>query len=380
LLGVLLAHSPGTLALRLSIARIFVLFAASMAAAHPSVAQDPAAVLTRAGTVALESQRFGDALHAFSMAARMRPGDANACFGAGIAAFMLGQDELAQARFERALAINPSLVSAAEWLGNLHYKAGRVAEAIAIYEAIPSPRARELEQQLAEWRREQDLQSRFQTERTDHFIALFESVSDGPVAREVLGHLEAAHARIGKALGVYPSQKTTVVLYTRAQFDDITRLAQWSVAAYDGRIRVPLASAREEPDELDRLLSHEFAHALIDKIGGRTVPAWLNEGLATVLEPEGSKEIEALLVGTDAQPSLTTLHDGFVTLSTRDAEIAYASAARAVRRLVELRGTAGVVALLQDLSRGTPFEDAFSRRLAMRYDVFVAQVADYSTR
>jgi tetratricopeptide (TPR) repeat protein len=349
------------------------------------VAQDLAGALTRAGTAALESQRFGDALHAFSMAARMRPGDANACFGAGVAAFMLGQDDLAQARFERALAINPSLVSAAEWLGNLHYKAGRLSEAIAIYEAIPSPHGRDVERQLDEWRREQDLQSRFQTEGTDHFIALFERASDGPVAREVLGRLEAAHARIGKALGVSLSQKTTVVLYTRQQFDDITRLAEWSVAAYDGRIRVPLAGAREEPEELDRLLSHEFAHALIDKIGGRTVPAWLSEGLATVLEPDGSKEIEALLAPTDAQPSLTNLHDGFVALSTHDAEIAYASAARAVRRLIEQCGTAAVVALLEDLSRGTPFEDAFSRRMVMRYDAFVTSIAregaaSYSTR
>ncbi len=345
-----------------------------MAVAVSSAAQDPAAVLTRAGTVALESQRFGDALHAFSMAARMRPGDANACFGAGIAAFMLGQDDLAQARFERALAINPSFVSAAEWLGNLHYKAGRLSEAIAIYEAIPSPRGRELERQLDEWRREEDLQSRFQTERTEHFIALFERVSDGAVAREVLGRLEAAHARIGKALGVSLSQTTTVVFYTREQFDDITRLAEWSVAAYDGRIRVPLAGAREEPEELDRLLSHEFAHALIDKIGGRTVPAWLNEGLATVLEPDGSKEIEALLAHTDSEPRLTNLHDGFLTLSTHDAEIAYASAARAVRRLIEQRGYGAVVALLQDLSRGTPFDDAFGRRMAMQYQAFTALV------
>jgi tetratricopeptide (TPR) repeat protein len=364
-----------TLALRLSTARILLVVAASLATANPSVAQDLAASLTRAGTAALDAQRFGDALHAFSMAASMRPGDANACFGAGVAAFMLGQDDVAQTRFERALAINPNFVSAAEWLGNLHYKAGRLSEAIAIYEAIPSPRASELERQLDEWRREQDLQSRFQTERTEHFIALFERVSDGPVAREVLGRLEAAHARIGKALGVSLSQKTTVVLYTREQFDDITRLAEWSVAAYDGRIRVPLAGAREEPDELDRLLSHEFAHALIDKIGGRTVPAWLSEGLATVLEPEGSKEIEGLLTHTDSEPRLTSLHDGFVGLSTHDAEIAYASAARAVRRMIEQRGTAAVVALLEDLSRGTPFDDAFSRRMAMGYEAFAAQAA-----
>ena len=40
-------------------------------------------------------------------------------------------------------------------------------------------------------------------------------------------------------------------------------------------------------DELDRVLSHEFVHAVVAMLGGRTVPAWVNEGLATVLEPAG---------------------------------------------------------------------------------------------
>ena len=47
-------------------------------------------------------------------------------------------------------------------------------------------------------------------------------------------------------LGVYPPRaETPVVLYSREQFSDITRLAAWSAAAYDGRIRVPLGDALE---------------------------------------------------------------------------------------------------------------------------------------
>ena len=146
---------------------------------------------------------------------------------------------------------------------------------------------------------------------------------------------------------MYPSQPITVVLYSREQFGDITKLAAWSVAAYDGRIRVPLSGALEQHDELDRVLSHEFVHAVVAMLGGRTVPAWVNEGLATVLEPAGPKDAEATLARTDARPALSQLHRGFVGLSRRDAEIAYASAARAVRRLIEQRGAAAVVALLR---------------------------------
>ncbi len=352
------------------------MLAASVAAADVCAAQDPT-VLARAGTTALVQQRFGDALGAFTRAAALRPADGGLCFGAGVAAFMLGQNEVAQARFECALALNPNHLQAAVWLGDLHYRSGRLREAIAIYEAAErrSPNASELHEQLAVWRKEQDLQSRFRDVRTEHFTALFEAPTDEPLARLAVERLEAAYWRVGKTLGVYPPQPITVVLYTREQFGDITKLAAWSVAVYDGRIRVPIGGALEQRDELDRVLSHEFVHAVVAMFGGRTVPAWMNEGLATVLEPAGSEDAEAALTRIDMPPSLSTLHRSFVGLSRRDAEIAYASAARAVRRLIEQHGAPAVVALLEDLARGVPFASAFHQRIEMRYEDFAALVS-----
>jgi tetratricopeptide (TPR) repeat protein len=352
------------------------MFAASVAAADVCAAQDPIA-LARTGTAAIESQRFGDALDAFTKAAALQPGDATLCFGAGIAAFMLGQNDVAQTRFECALALKPGYLPAAVWLGDLHYGAGRLHEAIAIYETarLRSPSARHLQKQLAVWRKEQELQSRFNEVRSEHFTALFETATDERVAREVVERLEAAYWRVGNVLGVYPSGPITVVLYTREQFGDITRLAAWSAAAYDGRIRVPLGGALEEGDELDRVLSHEFVHAVVAAIGGRTVPAWVNEGLATVLEPAGPQDAEAPLTRTRVRPAVSELHGSFIGLSRRDAELAYATAARAARRLIERRGVAAVVALLKDLARGAPFAGAFQQRLAMRYEDFAALVA-----
>ena len=342
----------------------------------PCAAQD-AAELARAGTAAIEKYRFGDALRAFTRAESLRPADATLPFGAGVAAFMLGQDDVARARFEAALTLNPGFLPAATWLADLHYRTGRLTDAIAMLEAARArvPLTSDLQQQLDEWRREQALQSRFHEARSPHFTALFEAPGDERLAHEVLERLEAAYLRVGKSLGVYPSSAITVVFYTRQQFADITRLAPWSVAAYDGRIRVPLAGSVQEPDELDRLLSHELVHAIVAGLGGRTVPAWVNEGLATALEPAGTAPVEGALLAAQARPALSALHRGFGGLPSRDAEIAYASAARAVRRLIERRGAPALVALLGDLSRGETFDRAFRQRIDMRYEDFAALVA-----
>ena len=166
------------------------------------------------------------------------------------------------------------------------------------------------------------------------------------------------------------------MLYSREQFGDITKLAAWSVAAYDGRIRVPLSGALAQPDELDRVLSHEFVHAVVAMLGGRTVPAWVNEGLATVLEPAGPKDAEAALARAMPRgPRSHKLHRSFVTLSRRDAEVAYGSAARAVRRLLEQHGGPPSSRCWRISPRASPLASAFEQRIAMRYEDFAALVA-----
>lgn len=334
-----------------------------------------ASALARVGTAAIDDHRFGDALAAFTRAAALQPDDASLGLGAGLAAFMLGQNDIAQSRLESALSLDPANRQAALWLGDLHYRAGRLGEAITIYEAAlqRSPRDRELRDRLAAWRREEELESRLRRVRSEHFTVLFQA-ADEPIASHALESLEAAYSRVGHTLGVYPSQQITAVIYARREFDAITRLATWSAAAYDGRIRIPLSDALHERGELDRVLSHEFVHALVAMIGGRTVPAWVNEGLATVLESADQPVVDAT-PRTGARTDLAGLHRSFVDFSRRDAEVAYASSARGVRRLIEQQGAAVVVALLEDLRRGVPFASAFQARISMRYEDFAALAA-----
>ena len=116
--------------------------------------------LANEGAAALEEKRFGDALEAFTAAVKLAPRDAGLAFGVGIAAFMLGQNGEADAWFTRSLKLDPGFVGSSLWLGELQYREGRIKEAIATYEAAltQSPNARQLEDRLAEWRKETQLQ------------------------------------------------------------------------------------------------------------------------------------------------------------------------------------------------------------------------------
>ena len=350
-------------------------------ASHAAVsAQRPGAdpvALARQGSAALDEKRYADALEAFTQAAKLLPRDASLCLGAGVAAFLLGQSDEAEEWLQRALKLDPGYWQAAQWLGELQYRDGRLRDAIATYEAVlkRAPNAQGLEERLAAWRKEGALQDRFYESRGAHFSVLFEGPADEALARRVVEMLEAAYWRVGAVLMAYPVKPITVVLYTQQQFQDITRSPAWAGAAYDGRIRVPMVGAFEHMPELDRVLTHEYVHAAVATMGVRNVPVWLNEGLASVFEADGVERAERLLARTSARPRLERLHGNFSGLSGNDAAFAYAYSTHAVQKMIDLRGAFAVVQLLEDLARGQDFADAFQQRLAMRYDEFQDMVA-----
>jgi tetratricopeptide (TPR) repeat protein len=342
--------------------------------AGQGVSNGDVATLAADGSAALNERRFGDAHEALSAALAMRPREPSLHLGAGVAAFMMGQDAEAQSRFERALEIDPGYQTASLWLGHLHNRAGRLDEAIAVYERAleRSPGAPALEQALADRRRSAALQNGLSVVHGAHFSVLFDGPTDKALARRVVERLEAAYWRVGAALTAYPTEPVTVVLYSLEQYRDVTQLPQWTAAAYDGRIHLPMGAALQETEDLDRVLGHELVHAVVAMLGGRNVPVWLNEGLATSLESGGAEEPEQDLAVADSWPRLSDLHYSFLKFDADQAHVAYTLSTRAVRRMQELRGPGAVVALLRDLARGVPFASAFHQRMAMSYEDFQA--------
>lgn len=342
-------------------------------------AQRPGAdpgVLAQQGAAALEARRFDEAFEAFTRATTLLPREAALWYGAGLAAFMLGRNADAEAALGRAVDVDPRFTDASALLGEVQYRAGRVREAMATYEAAlaHAPGEAHVRERLDEWRRDAQVSDRFFESRGAHFTVRFEGPADQALASRAVEMLEAAYWRIGGELGAYPSQPIIVILYTEEQFRDVTRAPEWSGGTYDGRIRVPVRGALSTPADLERVLVHEFVHAVVAGLGGPQVPLWLNEGLAMVFEPGGLDAAVRVLSAAPSRPRLADLHGGFGRLTRAEAIVAYALSAVAVRRMLDLRGAPAVTALLQDLARGAEFSTAFRQRMAMTYAEFEAVV------
>src|SRR5262249_14010013 len=162
-----------------------------------------------------------------------------------------------------------------------------------------------------------------------------------------------------------------VVLYTTEQFRDITRSPAWAAGAYDGTIRVPMRGALDKREELDRVLSHEFTHALIRTLASRGVPTWLNEGLATALESgDRLSAADPRLQEAAAKVPLRALQNRLGRLSGDQAQLAYTASALAARRLLDEAGGAAIANLLKDLGEGVEFDSAFLHRIQRPFAEF----------
>lgn len=335
-----------------------------------------AAVAAHEGWAAIRAGRSQAAAVAFADALAADPREPSLHLGAGLAAHLLGQTTRARQSLEEALRLAPAYTPASLLLGEVLYRGGDLDGAIRIYESalVHAPGADHLIRRLEAWRREAALHRDFFQAPGAHFTVLFEGPADEGIARGALERLEAAYWRIGTALYTFPEQLITVVLYTQEQFRDITRSPSWAAALYDGRIRVPMRGALAQPEELERVLAHEFTHALVRSIAPTGVPTWLNEGLAVLFEPDGHQWAETQLAESRTRLPMDRLAGGFEGLDGAEARLAYAQSAVAVGKLIDASGTAAVVALLQDLARGEPFRSAFERRILLDYQDFLSQL------
>ncbi|PIZ99441.1 MAG: hypothetical protein COX77_01485 [Candidatus Komeilibacteria bacterium CG_4_10_14_0_2_um_filter_37_10] len=103
---------------------------------------------------------------------------------------------------------------------------------------------------------------------------------------------------------------------TRAEFDKQLNMktADWLVAnsSTGGKIDIlsPLAMEKESShnkNEFTQILKHEFVHLFIDKLAkGRTVPKWLNEGLAAYVANQHQRKIGSIFIEEEFCKRLST--------------------------------------------------------------------------
>lgn len=326
---------------------------------------------------ALDTGRAQAAEQAFREAIALDPKNARLHLGFGLAAFVLRHDADAKAALEQALVLAPGLTRARAQLAQVYKRQGDLTEAIRLYDLIATevPGDAGVRDTLERWKREAELHDRMRLTIGDFFTVSFEGAEDADMASQALESLNRAYWRICDLFGAFPPKSVPVVLYSGEQFRDITRSPQWAAAAFDGTIRVPMRGAGEKGEDLDRVLAHEFAHALIRSLATRSLPTWLNEGLASVLESDSLAWAEDRVARAGRVPSLTVLSNSFSKLSGADAQVAYAASALAARRLLDEAGGTAVANLLRDLGAGVDFETAFLHRVQRSFADFQASLS-----
>jgi hypothetical protein len=177
------------------------------------------------------------------------------------------------------------------------------------------------------------------------------------VALESLG-------RIRRDLALPASQPLDIYLYpTPADLSEGLQLGgrSWAGGHADPDLGVVLLAVPAGPEgriQLQRGLPHELTHILLFQRMGQAygnLPAWLNEGLATLEErapdPDHRLALNAAIDERRRLP-LQSLCTTFPTSGT-DALLAYAKSASVVQYLKDIYGSGAVVALLDAYQEGT---------------------------
>ena len=324
-------------------------------------AQSRPAELANAGWKALRDENPARAAALFAEALELLPDNPSLLVGAGAAAHAQGNEKQAMASLQRALQVDPRLTQASVLLGAIAFDQGDSDLAIRTYEQALkyAPDNDVLKRQLDVWRRETRAHETFSDRSYGRFRVLFEGREEQSLAMQATAVLDSAFYKIGSVLGEYPPNTIVAVLYTEQQFRDITRAPAWSGGQYDGRIRIPVAGAANNPQLFERVLVHELSHAIVANIAPRAVPVWLDEGLAQHFDGTDPDAARRRLAAGGRFIPLPQLEHGFGRFGAADAQIAYDESLLAAGVLLDRPGFSWV-RLLHRLRDGATFKDAIA--------------------
>jgi hypothetical protein len=146
---------------------------------------------------------------------------------------------------------------------------------------------------------------------------------------------------------------------------------KWLAGHADPDLGIILVSIPPGPDqqlEIERQIPHELAHVMLYYTDANTyanLPAWLNEGLASLVELYHDPDYPPLLQSayeSGALLPIATLCQDFPT-ETQSARLAYAESASFTKYLYDQFGTTGINRLMAAYSSGIECQLAVRRAL-----------------
>ena len=270
---------------------------------------------------------------------------------------------------QRARELQPDRPEVYLLLGELMYYRQRLDQAIEFWQRSLelSPAQRDLAERLALVRREKEVEEEMEPVSVANFeIRLPGGETDAGFDRIQEYLLEAA-SEVGRDFHHYPARTIAVLLYPRREFERLRTTPEGTGGIYDGKIRLPIDDGGIHPEELKRILRHEYTHALLHDRFGKNVPLWLQEGLAQTQEariyPLDLGPLESALEREDLIP-WRNLDENIVAHQSIDRRrLAYLQSYSLAEFLVERYGWGGISRILERISEGEEWIPALENEL-----------------
>jgi tetratricopeptide (TPR) repeat protein len=335
-----------------------------------------------AGLTEMQSGSPGNARVYFESALRATPEQTNLLEWHAIALSAQGRYDEAVHELEHAITLAPDSSHLRQLLGMAQYNADHTSEAVTAWkqamELSPDQNTGGL---LRKAQRELEVEERSRRRQSTHFILHYQGdATSTELQPQLLATMEGEFQDLASQLGYEPSENIIVILYTQKEFVDITQAPSWAGAMNDGKLRIPVRGVTAMNPELARVLKHELTHSFLRSLAGGRCPAWLNEGLAQLIEPRSSSAFASQLAVLFQQQKtipFSALEGSFIRFSDLQAQVAYAESLSGVEYLRERYGMNEIVKMLRNIGSGTEPELALRQSTGMDYSGFQQRIGEY---
>ncbi len=249
-------------------------------------------------------------------------------------------------------------------LGEIYYARNELQKAIKNWEIAQSQSPNDaLLSKIIKAKKELLLDEKFSDKISCNFVLKYDQ-DDAYSSELVLHSLVNTYNELAYDLGWYKNSEFTVILYSNDDFSDILNVPSWAAAIYDGKIRIPFQYASLNIDGLEAIIRHELTHALIHRMAGNNVPAWLHEGVAQYKDGVDDTTVrEALkqaVTGNSLIP-ISKLKRGFVNFNDNaKVKIAYAESLGFVEYLIDNYGFYRILDILNKFNNYPTLDELFT--------------------
>ncbi|MFV1975969.1 MAG: peptidase MA family metallohydrolase [Candidatus Scalindua sp.] len=246
-------------------------------------------------------------------------------------------------------------------LGEIYYARNELQKAIENWEIAQSQSPHDaIRSKITKAKKELKLDEKLSDKISCNFVLKYDQ-DDAYSSELVLHSLVNAYNELAYDFGLYENSEFTVILYSNEDFTNILNVPSWAAAIYDGKIRIPFQYATLNIDELEAIIRHELTHAILHRIAGNNVPAWLHEGIAQYKDGVDDTTVKETLrqaVVSNLLIPISELNPGFVNFKdSTKVKIAYAESLGFIEYLIDNYGFYTILDILNNFNNYSSLDE-----------------------